>query len=105
MQIFVKTLTGKTIIINDIEESDSVATLKELVLNKAKTNIQPDDIRLIFGGKQLNDNYIINDYNINSGNTIFLLFRLRGGMDGGQLREGLRDVSDTPPDSSILCFS
>ena len=48
--------------------------------------MQPKDIRLIFGGKQLNDNYTISDYNINSGNTVFVLLRLRGGMDAGQLR-------------------
>ena len=46
--------------------------------------MHPRDIRLIFGGKQLGDNQTIGNYNISSGNTIFLLLRLRGGMDGGQ---------------------
>ena len=99
MQIFVKTLAGKTITINDIEGSDTMATLKERVLKKTNTPMQPRDIKLICSGKQLNDNYTINDYNIN---TVFVLLRLRGGIDAGQLREGLMGLRDRPINSSIL---
>jgi len=72
MQIFVKTFTGKTIVINDINPTDTIFTLKQSILNKIRyIFIQPDDIRLIFRGRQLNNINSLSDYNINSGNRIF----------------------------------
>jgi ubiquitin C len=99
MQIFVKTLTGKTITISDIEDSDSVATLKELVLNKAKIIMQPKDIKLIFGGKQLKDDMTIGDYNIHSGNTIFF----RNSAAAGDSRTGASAAAAAAPPPAGPC--
>jgi hypothetical protein len=49
---------------------------------------QPGDIRLIYGGRQLNDDQSIGDYGIQSGNTVFMLLRLRGGSGQVPNRSG-----------------
>mmetsp|Transcript_15649 Transcript_15649/g.28047 ORF Transcript_15649/g.28047 Transcript_15649/m.28047 type:complete len:81 (+) Transcript_15649:268-510(+) len=76
MQLFVKTLDGKTLTV-DAEEEDTIEDIKNKIMEKE--GVPTDQQRLIFGGKQLEGQKTLADYDVQEDSTFHMVLRLRGG--------------------------
>jgi hypothetical protein len=78
-RMYIKTLTGKSfpVCLNQLNET----TIYDLKLHVQEKEVIPvDQIRLIFAGRELNDNYFLDDYNLIRDGNIHMVLRLCGGM-------------------------
>merc|ERR1711991_693903 len=76
LQLFVKSINGKTrtVVVNN---TDTIRQIKEQI--RDKEGINPDEQRLIYAGKNLDDTKTVADYNLSADATLHLVLRVRGG--------------------------
>ena len=64
----------------EVDPQDKVASIKAKLQDRE--GVQPEEQRLLFQGKQLEDEYTLDDYQIEKNSTVHLVIRVRGGIQG-----------------------
>jgi hypothetical protein len=77
IQFFLKGMNGKTSVI-ECNSDDKIENIRLRVAEKE--NVAPENQRLIFSGRQLEDGHCLNEYGVQNNNTVFLVMRMKGGF-------------------------
>ena len=101
MQIFVKTFTGRTLVL-DVESSDTIKVIKLKIHDK--TGVNRFNQRILFAGKGLEDNKTLSDYNIQKEDTIHMILKLPGSGCSIFYKGGEFDITGVRPNMSLLSF-
>ena len=102
IRIFIKTLTGKTITLSVMQKS-TILNVKFMIQDNE--GIPPDQMRLVFKGQQLDDNQMLNVYNIKKQSIIHLILRLRAGMHHRTSgRDGFKKLSSSPTNTITIKY-
>lgn len=99
MKIFVQNLTGKTLTL-DVESSNTIGDIKSKIQDIE--GVPPDQMKLLFAGKQLSDIWTLDDYYIMSEATLHVIYCLRGGFVAPDVSKEMNNQLDIQPFGSNL---